>query len=101
MNPNRWGVRENFVYWLFDENDVCLYVGLTRRPEYRWRQHCWERAKMAGRVARKRMAGPYLIETARRIEREQQLMLLPTFSNQPHVSKARRLAKKAHEPRSA
>lgn len=79
MNPNRHGIRENFVYWLFDEEDVCLYVGRTRRPEQRWAAHRRERAAMVSRVAYRRMAGPFDADTARKLEREQQEDLQPVY----------------------
>lgn len=87
---NRWGVREHFVYWMFDTNGDCLYVGMTRRPEARWRRHQSDRPEMASRVAYRRMAGPYLIQDARRIEKEQQLELLPKYDRTPAVARRRR-----------
>lgn len=76
---NQWGVREHFVYWMFDAEGVCLYVGMTRQPEKRWKTHQYEKPVMIARIASKRMAGPYLIETARRIEREEQDRLRPFY----------------------
>lgn len=76
---NRQGVREHFVYWLFDSDDECLYVGMTRQPEERWRQHRRERPEMAAAVATKRMAGPFNEKTARRLERQQQDDLSPLY----------------------
>jgi predicted GIY-YIG superfamily endonuclease len=79
VNPNRPGIREQFVYWMFDAEGNCLYVGMTRQPERRWRRHRYEKPNMVARVAYKRMAGPFFLETARRLEREQQDDLEPVF----------------------
>jgi hypothetical protein len=90
---NRWGVREHFVYWLFDAEGNCLYIGMTRKPERRWRQHHWERPRMVAQVAYKRMAGPFLLEVARRLEREEQDEWQPRFDVRQNElrAKARRL----------
>lgn len=81
---NRQGIREHFVYWLFDNRDECLYVGMTRRPEERWRQHCFEKPQMMKRVARTELAGPFDIAFARRHEREQQDQLRPSYDGRLH-----------------
>ena len=86
-------IRDHFVYWLFDADGTCLYVGCTKRPEQRWRQHSALKKEMVAKVATRRMSGPYTFGTARKIEREQQYLLNPTFD--------RRIAgwKKAKETR--
>lgn len=71
--------REHFVYWMFDESDRCLYVGVTRHPEQRWRQHQTARPHMTDRVHYRKMAGPYAAGAARRIEKLQQNRLQPTY----------------------
>ena len=76
---NRWGVREHFVYWMFAKGDTCLYVGMTRQPERRWRQHQQRKPQMTAQVATRRMAGPFPLQTARRIEREEQRRLNPVY----------------------
>lgn len=48
--------RIHFVYWLFDAEGNCLYVGRTMRPEQRWKQHCRTRNQMTAEVATRRMA---------------------------------------------
>lgn len=74
------GVRDHFVYTLYGENDTVLYVGCTRRPEKRWREHrSGSNRKMIAQVVRKKMSGPYDYLTARRLEREQQIALRPTY----------------------
>lgn len=88
--PSRWvggngkhpeliapGLRNHFVYWLYNAAGDCLYVGCTRRPAERWREHRGSNKRMIAQVASKRMAGPYDYPTARRIEREQQIKLKP------------------------
>lgn len=72
-------VRDHFVYWMFDAEDRCLYVGMTRQPETRWYQHRQDKPGMVAQVAKRRMAGPFTIETARKLEREQQDDLIPLY----------------------
>lgn len=78
-NPRRLGIRENFVYWLFAKDDECLYVGVTRKPETRWAQHRATKPDMYPQIAYHRMAGPFDLETARKLEREQQEDLNPIY----------------------
>lgn len=73
------GLRNHFVYWMYDTEGACLYVGCTRRPTKRWREHCSNNKQLVAAVAHKRMAGPYDYPTARRIEREQQIKLKPVY----------------------
>lgn len=68
-----------FVYWLFDDQDNCLYVGCTRCPRQRWDQHRVTRKDMVVETAHRRMSGPYTFAVARRIEREQQDRLTPKY----------------------
>lgn len=68
------GTRDHFVYWLYGKGNTVLYIGCTRRPEARWREHCdGSHRAMVKQVVRRKMAGPYDYETARRIERDEQL----------------------------
>jgi predicted GIY-YIG superfamily endonuclease len=62
--------RDHFVYRLFDVADELLYVGCTRRPTERWREHRTDRPYMTDQVKSVRMQGPYARTVARRIERE-------------------------------
>jgi hypothetical protein len=71
--------RNHFVYWLFDTEGTCLYVGCTTRPAQRWKAHCVNRKQMVAETATRRMAGPYTRNVARRIEREQQDLLSPKY----------------------
>lgn len=66
MDP---ALREHFVYRCYDADSRLLYVGCTRRPEARWRQHKADRHLWVADVARTRMAGPHNYDTAREIER--------------------------------
>lgn len=88
---NREGVREHFVYWLFDADGRCLYVGMTRQPEYRWKRHHYERPEMIAQVANKRMAGPFLLEAARKFERAEQDRLLPRYDVRQNRMRSNRL----------
>lgn len=76
------GLRNHFVYWVWDADGQLLYIGCTRRPEVRWKEHLAGSSRVwARRAARRRMAGPYDYPTARRIEREQQLALNPQYGH--------------------
>lgn len=81
--------RDHFVYWLFDADGDCLYVGITKHPEKRWRQHRYEKPHMAAQVAHKRMAGPFPLPVARRLEREQQDDLQPRYDERQRAMRAR------------
>lgn len=87
---NRQGVREHFVYTLYAADGVCLYVGMTRSPERRWKQHRRNRPQMVSRVSERRMSGPYLIEVARCLERELQDDLQPVFDGRITAMRTRR-----------
>lgn len=68
------GLRNHFVY--------VLYIGCTRRPEARWREHAQgSYRQMVSETSRRRMAGPYDYDyaTARRIERSEQIRLRPKY----------------------
>lgn len=68
--------RRHFVYWMFDADGDCLYIGITIQPTARWKTH---RRRFGTEVAAKRMAGPYTEPVARRIEREQRAELRPKY----------------------
>jgi len=87
---NRQGVREHFVYALYAADGTCLYVGMTRRPEQRWKQHLRDRPRMTEQVSQRRMFGPYLLGVARRLERELQDDLEPTFDGRIIAMRTRR-----------
>lgn len=60
--------REHFVYRAYDAAGRLLYVGCTRRPIARWKQH----RKMGGwadDAVRFHVAGPYNYDTGRYLER--------------------------------
>ena len=71
--------RAHFVYWIYAKGGRCLYVGRTAFPEQRYQQHRQTNPQMMLQAGYFRMAGPYLIEDADRIESEQQELLKPTF----------------------
>lgn len=76
------GLRNHFVYWLYDAAGNVLYIGCTRRPEARWREHAQgSYRQMVSETSRRRMAGPYDYDyaTARRIERSEQIRLRPKY----------------------
>jgi predicted GIY-YIG superfamily endonuclease len=72
-------LRNHFVYWFYDADGECIYVGCTRHPEKRWRQHRQNSRRIVAETARCRMAGPYSYFMARRIERAQQFDLRPKY----------------------
>lgn len=79
--------RDTFVYWMYDAEAVCIYVGVTKYPRQRWSQH--QRKAWIGEVASRRMAGPFTAETARRIERQQQDELQPRHDQNQAIMRAR------------
>lgn len=79
--------RRHFVYWLFDVDGRPLYVGATRYPEQRLRQHM--RKPWFGEVALKRMAGPFAKAVALRLERQQQDELQPRYDGRQKMMRTR------------
>jgi predicted GIY-YIG superfamily endonuclease len=79
------GLRNHFVYQVFNKAGDVIYVGCTRRPEKRWKEHQADptRRQMVREARRFRMFGPYDYPTARRIEREQQFDLRPKHNAIP------------------
>lgn len=79
------GLRNHFVYEVYDKSDTVIYIGCTRRPEARWRDHRADGTKtaMVKEAHRCRMYGPYDYPTARRIERAQQFDLRPKHNAIP------------------
>lgn len=51
--------RTHFVYRVYDEFDLLLYVGCTAHPENRLKQHKADRAPWLPHMSRVRMEGPY------------------------------------------
>lgn len=82
--------RDHFVYWMYDEAGRTLYVGITRFPEQRLRQH--RRKAWFPKVATKRMAGPFTKETARKLEREEQDELQPIHDVRQRAMRGRALS---------
>ncbi len=72
-------MRDHFVYWMFDTEGACLYVGITRTPERRWAQHQMTKPEMTDQVGSRRLSGPYTAATAREIERREQDRLRPRY----------------------
>lgn len=72
--PERFqaGVRNHFVYFIYDERGEVIYIGCTRSPEKRWREHKSTRPQLAAEAAHCRMLGPYDFPTARQIEKREQ-----------------------------
>lgn len=66
------GLRNHFVYYLYDADGAVIYIGCTRNPEKRWREHGYQRPEMVAETVRCRMVGPYDFPTARRIEKREQ-----------------------------
>lgn len=60
-------LREHFVYRAYDARGWLLYVGCTKQPTARWREHVADR-KWAPKARRFRLAGPYTYATARDLE---------------------------------
>ncbi len=79
--------RRHFVYWMFDADGEALYVGVTKYPEQRLRQH--RRNPWFPRVASKRMAGPFTKTTALALERQQQDELQPVYDVRQSMMRTR------------
>ena len=71
--------REHFIYWIYNDVGRCIYVGRTCRPEQRRYEHKRNSPHMYAQAARLRMAGPYRLPQAVRIEREQLELLRPAY----------------------
>lgn len=71
--------RAHYVYWIYASGGRCLYVGRTAYPEQRHQQHRQTNPRMMLQASYFRMAGPYHIVDAARIEDEQQQLLKPPF----------------------
>jgi hypothetical protein len=84
--------RVHFVYWIYGVNGRCIYVGRTACPTQRRLQHNKSNPRMMSQASYFRMAGPYNIDDAARIEVEQQQLLQPPY-NAPwkHAREAREL----------
>lgn len=67
---NTLGVRNHFVYRVFDADGDLLYIGCTKNFERRWREQKVDRPKMTAAATRCKLSGPYTYETARRLEAE-------------------------------
>lgn len=76
-------VRDHFVYRIYDDSDLLLYIGCTNRPRTRWAEHRAERPGMACLAARFHMAGPYPRVVARQLEREAAESEHPRFGLTP------------------
>jgi excinuclease UvrABC nuclease subunit len=77
----RAGLRNHFVYRVYDVDDEVIYVGFTRKPETRWKAHRWQSRDMVAEAAYCRMAGPYDYPTARRIEALQIHQFQPYYNS--------------------
>ncbi|WP_432794456.1 GIY-YIG nuclease family protein [Rhodococcus ruber] len=60
--------RDHFVYRMYDAAGALLYVGCTKRPELRWKEHRSVRPHMIRRVQRVHLFGPTTRTKAREIE---------------------------------
>jgi len=75
--------RTHWVYRALDREGRVLYVGCTKQPRKRWSQHKTDRANWVPYVCRWRLSGPYVHETARRIETAEQARLQPYWGQIP------------------
>ena len=86
-NSNPWaypertaaGVRNHFVYYVYDELGEVIYIGCTRSPSRRWKQHKRWNPAMVAAAYYCRMAGPYDFATARQVEKYEQYKYRPRF----------------------
>jgi hypothetical protein len=66
------GLRNHFVYYTYNAAGEVIYIGCTRQPETRWKQHQYMNPALAAEATHCRMSGPYDFTTARRIEKREQ-----------------------------
>lgn len=72
--------RENFVYFVYDDQGRVLYIGVTRNPDMRWRNHSMVNPGLVEAASRFKLCGPYLRPVALRIERAAILAANPLFN---------------------
>lgn len=77
------GLRNHFVYRFYNAAGEIIYVGCTRRPEQRWKEHQKDSRSMVAEAVACRMSGPYDYPSARRIERQQQYDYRPKYNPTP------------------
>ncbi|MGN7133416.1 GIY-YIG nuclease family protein [Rhodococcoides corynebacterioides] len=83
MNHRDPSLREHYVYRVFDAAGDLLYVGCTKRPEARWKEHRSMSPWWTSRAHTFRQNGPFNYETARAIEREALRVERPQFGWTP------------------
>lgn len=60
--------RENYVYWMYNADGQVLYIGVTCKPEQRWRQHTLDNPGLTYATHHVKMRGPYIRSVALAIE---------------------------------
>lgn len=61
-------LREHFVYRVYDKAGRLIYIGCSRRPEKRLKEHKFDSPRWHSQMASVRLSGPYNYETARQLE---------------------------------
>lgn len=62
-------MRDHFVYRIFDSEGHLLYIGCSKRPGARWKQHCCQRPGFKYVGSRFRVCGPYTKAVALQLEK--------------------------------
>ena len=72
--------RIHFVYFVFDADGVCIYVGCTYTPRRRWANHRTASPGMVAAARSCRMRGPFVRQKALEIEQQEIARLAPMFN---------------------
>lgn len=88
-DPN---VENHYVYRLYTKSGVLMYVGCSKQPPVRIKQHRFDggRAAMVKRIAEVRIEGPYTYQHARQVEYDAIHTENPTESAQTPAAVAKR-----------
>lgn len=99
--PRRYlELREWFVYVISDASGSPLYVGMSYRPEARWREHQKNPdATWTAHAARFRLVGPYHYRQVKAVERET-IRRLDPIGNVVHTPRAIPMREEAARKRS-
>lgn len=68
---------DQFVYWLYNAEGECIYVGCTFDPERRWHEHY---RRLGDEIVTRRVRGPFPRRDAFALERAEQKRLNPKYN---------------------
>lgn len=70
---------DHFVYWLYNDSDDCIYVGSSRDPGRRWKEHY---RRLGDEMVTCRVAGPFTRRAALQKELGEQKRLNTKYNGQ-------------------